>query len=232
MKICICFYVKNTYQSYTTTSLVTLFCRNNKCQHFTWTLLAEYLLELSILSVLWLYRTLVPAVVNVMLALRLTLRRGLMHWRDGISKRRRRRHCWRVVRRSPRLNYTWRRRPVVTVSARFRRTLVLWVDRLYLGPLGSCHLLCWGRIQLAPNENPLPCSDPRDYLQVLGFGIIQILTVAMDTERRRRGRHRGSTWRKLPPPLSGRKRGFGFVVNTLQILSARFARNKVVYLFR
>lgn len=230
MKICICFNVKNTHQSYITTSLVTLFCRHNKCQHFTWTLLAEYLLELSILSVLWLYRTLVPAAVNGMLAL--TLRRGLMHWRGGISKARRRRHCWRVVRRSPRLNYTWRRRPVVTVSAGFRRTLVLGVDRLYLGPLGSCHLLGRGRIHLVPNENPLPCSDPRDYLQVLGFGIIQILTVAMDTERRRRRRYRGSAWRKLPPPLSGRKRGFGFVINRLQILSARFARNKVVYLFR
>lgn len=230
MKICICFNVKNTQQSYITTSLVTLFCPHKKCQHFTWTLLAEYLLELSILSVLWLYRTLVPAAVNGMLAL--TLRRGLMHWRGGISKARRRRHCWRVVRRSPRLNYTWRRRPVVTVSAGFRRTLVLWVDRLYLGPLGSCHLLGRGRIQLVPNENPLPCSDPRDYLQVLGFGIIQILTVAMDTERRRRRRYRGSAWRKLPPPLSGRKRGFGFVINRLQILSARFSRNKVVYLFR
>lgn len=230
MKICNCFNVKNTHQSYITTSLVTLFCRHNKCQHFTWTLLAEYLLELSILSVLWLYRTLVPAAVNGMLAL--TLRRGLMHWRGGISKARRRRHCWRVVRRSPRLNYTWRRRPVVTVSAGFRRTLVLWVDRLYLGPLGSCHLLGRGRIHLVPNENPLPCSDPRDYLQVLGFGIIQILTVAMDTERRRRNGYRGSAWRELPLPLSGRKRGFGFVINRLQILSARFARNKVVYLFR
>lgn len=126
-----------------------------------WMLFVEYFLEFLIFLVFWLYCILVFVVVNGMLVL--MLRWGLMYWRGGISKVWRWWYCWWVVRWFFCLNYMWCRRLVVMVSVGFWRMLVLWVDWFYLGFLGFCYLLGWGRIYLVLNENFFFCFDLWDY---------------------------------------------------------------------
>ena len=110
--------------------------------------------------------------------------------------------------------------------------MVLRSDGNRRDPFGSGTIAGGVRVQLTSDEYPLSRFNSRYYLQIPGLGIVQVLTVSMDTEGWRRMWHRRLNWRELFAPGSCRQRRFRFVVYRSEILSARFSGNEVVYLFR
>lgn len=181
------------------------------------------------------------------------LRRGVLHWgygvgegrvrgsgrllvRGGLTSGGRGRSVWGWRWRSWKSHLTRSvlRRGVVVMDAAGSggRMMVLRSDGNRRDPFGSGTIAGGIRVQLTSDEYPLSRFNSRYYLQIPGLGIVQVLTVAMDTEGRRRMWHRRLNWRELFAPGSCRQRRFRFVVYRSEMLSARFSGNEVVYLFR